>query len=77
MLKKITHSSATNAHLMTRTTQLLRHDVSNCPIKAQIRAADDQSDSRILIYIVMISKIIIILTIKKSSDMIIIVIANG
>ena len=35
---------------MTRTTvQLQVHDVCNCPINAQIRAADDQSDSRILI----------------------------
>ena len=49
MLKKITHSSATSARLMTRTVQLLRHDVCNCPINAQIRAAGDQSDLRILI----------------------------
>ena len=45
---------------MTRTVQLLRHDtyvtiqlqvhdVCNCTIMAQIRAADDQSDLRILI----------------------------
>ena len=33
---------------MTRTTvQLLVHEVCNCPINAQIRAADDQSDLRI------------------------------
>ena len=31
------------------TVQLLKHDTYNCTIKAQIRAADDQSDSRILI----------------------------
>ena len=63
MLKKITHSSATNMCLVTRTVKLLRHGTCNCTIKAQIRAADDQSDLRILIYIVMISKII--LTIKS------------
>ena len=35
---------------MTRTTvQLQAHDVCNCPITAEIRPADDQSDSRILI----------------------------
>ena len=35
---------------MTRTTvQLQVHEVCNCTITAQIRAADDQSDSRILI----------------------------
>ena len=35
---------------MTRTTvQLQGHDVCNCTIKAQIRAADDQSDLTILI----------------------------
>ena len=35
---------------MTRTTvQLQAHDVCNCPITAEIRAAEDQSDSRILI----------------------------
>ena len=35
---------------MTRTTvQIQAHDVCNCKIKAQIRAADVQSDSRILI----------------------------
>ena len=38
---------------MTRTTvQLQEHDVCNCPINAQIRAAHDQSDSRILIYLI-------------------------
>ena len=31
---------------MLRTVQLLRHDVY-CPVKAEIRAADNQSDSRI------------------------------
>jgi len=45
MLKKITHSSATSMHLMTGAVQLVRHDMYNCPINAQIRAADDdQSD---------------------------------
>ena len=35
---------------MTRTTvQLQAHDVCNCTITAEIRPADDQSDSRILI----------------------------
>ena len=35
---------------MTRTTvQLQAYDVCNCPITAEIRPADDQSDSRILI----------------------------
>ena len=35
---------------MTRTTvQLQAHDVGNCQITAEIRPADDQSDSRILI----------------------------
>ena len=35
---------------MTRTTvQLQAHDVCNCPITAEIRPAEDQSDSRILI----------------------------
>ena len=35
---------------MTRATVLLQvHDVYNCTITAQIRPADDQSDSRILI----------------------------
>ena len=35
---------------MTRiTVQLQAHDVCNCAITAQIRTADDQSDSRILI----------------------------
>ena len=32
MPKKKIHSSATSASLMTRTVQLLRHDVYNCPI---------------------------------------------
>ena len=36
---------------MTHTTvQLQAHDVCNCTITAEIRPADDQSDSRILIY---------------------------
>jgi len=48
-LEKKTHSSATSASLMTRTVQLLRHDAYNCTITAEIRAVDDQSDSRILI----------------------------
>ena len=47
--KELTHSSATSAHLMTRSVQFLRHDVCNCTITAQIRVADDESDSRILI----------------------------
>ena len=37
---------------MTRTTvRLQAHEVCNCTIMAQIRPADDQSDSRILIYL--------------------------
>ena len=32
MVKKITHSSATNMHLMMRDVQLLRHDAYSCPI---------------------------------------------
>ena len=32
--------------MMSRTVQLLRHD-AYCPVKAEIRAADNQSDSRI------------------------------
>ena len=54
-----THSSATsvawwrvlfNYSGMTRTTvQLQAHDECNCTIQAQIRAPNDQSDSRILI----------------------------
>ena len=40
---------------MTCTTvQLQAHDVCNCTIMAEIRPVDDQSDSRILIIIVMI-----------------------
>ena len=35
-------------HMMSRTVQLLRHD-TYCPVKAEIRAADNQSDSRILL----------------------------
>ena len=37
---------------MVRTVQLLRHDtivLLNCPIKAQIREVDGQSDLRILL----------------------------
>ena len=34
---------------MRTTVQLQAHDVCNCTITAEIRAADDQSDSRILI----------------------------
>ena len=46
---------------MTCTTvQLQAHDVCNCTITAEIRPADDQSDSRILIYVVVIIIIIII-----------------
>ena len=47
--KKKSHSSATSASSMTRTVQLIRHDAYNCTITAEIRPADDQSDSRILI----------------------------
>ena len=49
MPEKKSHSSATSASSMTRTVQLLRHDAYNCTITAEIRPADDQSDSRILI----------------------------
>ena len=35
--------------MMHTTVQLQMHDVCNCTIKAEIRAVDDQSDSRILI----------------------------
>ena len=35
--------------MICTTVQLQAHDVCNCTIMAQIRAADDQSDSRILI----------------------------
>ena len=35
--------------MMHTTVQLQAHDVYNCTNTAQIRAADDQSDSRILI----------------------------
>ena len=39
-----------NCSGMTLTTvQLQAHDVCNCTIMAEIRPADDQSDSRILI----------------------------
>ena len=49
MPKKKSHSSATSESLMTCTVQLLRHDAYNCPITAEMRPAEDQSDSRILI----------------------------
>ena len=35
--------------MMRTTVQLQAHDVCNCTITAEIRPADDQSDSRILI----------------------------
>ena len=41
-----------SARMMARTVQLLRHDASdllNCPIKAEIRAVDSQSDLTILL----------------------------
>ena len=41
-----------SAHVMARTVQLLRHDAYcpiNCPIKAEIRAVDSQSDLTILL----------------------------
>ena len=43
-----------NEHVMARTVQLPRHDAYcpitvNCPIKAEIRAVDSQSDLRILL----------------------------
>ena len=37
-----------SAHMMARTVQLLRHD-AYCPIKAEIRAVENQSDLRILL----------------------------
>ena len=37
MLRKITHSSATSARLMTRTVQLLRHDAYNCQLTSARR----------------------------------------
>ena len=37
-----------SARVMARTVQLLRHD-AYCPIKAEIRAVDSQSDLRILL----------------------------
>ena len=40
------------ARVMARTVQLLRHDAYypiNCPIKAEIRAVDSQSDLTILL----------------------------
>ena len=40
---------------MLHTAQLFRHDaltvLLNCPIKAEIRAADSQADSRILLWL--------------------------
>ena len=48
-LKKKSHLSA---RLMARTVRLLRHDASvlfNCPVKAEIRAVDSQSDLTILL----------------------------
>ena len=44
--------SQLSARVMARTVQLLRHDAYcpiNCPIKAEIRAADSQSDLTILL----------------------------
>ena len=41
-----------SARVMARTVQLLRHDAYcpiNCPIKAEIRAVDSQSDLTILL----------------------------
>ena len=37
-----------SARMMARTVQLLRHDMY-CPIKAEIRAVDNQADLRILL----------------------------
>ena len=37
-----------SARVMARTVQLLRHD-AYCPIKAEIKAVDSQSDLRILL----------------------------
>ena len=37
-----------SARVMARTVQLLRHD-AYCPIKAEIRAVENQSDLRILL----------------------------
>ena len=47
------NTSHLSARVMARTVQLLRHDaycpLLNCPIKAEIRAVDSQSDLRILL----------------------------
>ena len=48
--------------MMARTVQLLRQDMY-CPIKAEIRAVDTQSDLTILLYIVKIIIIIIMIII--------------
>ena len=61
MLKKITHSSATSASLVTRTVELLRHDVCNCPFNAQIRVADDQSDLKILVQLCLLLLLLLLL----------------
>ena len=50
LIVTITKFALCNYSGMTRTTvQLQEHDVCNCTITAEIRPADDQSDSRILI----------------------------
>ena len=42
------HKKFRDFFLLARTVQLLRHD-AYCPIKAEIRAVDSQSDLRILL----------------------------
>ena len=44
----VVKKSHLSARVMARTVQLLRHD-AYCPIKAEIRAVDSQSDLRILL----------------------------
>ena len=41
-------ASSVSARVVARTVQLLRHD-AYCPIKAEIRGVDSQSDLRILL----------------------------
>ena len=47
-LLPVEKKSHLSARVMAHTVQLLRHD-TYCPIKAEIRAVDSQSDVRILL----------------------------
>ena len=47
-LLPVEKKSHLSARVMAHTVQLLRHDMY-CPIKAEIRAVDSQSDVRILL----------------------------